>query len=276
MLTEVAEGVLVHHSELLANNTVVVLGPDGVLVVDPGITGTEMACLAVDLRELGTPVVAGFATHPDWDHVLWHPDLGDAPRYGTSRCAESMRELRADPDWRTRVSGALPEEAADDIPMEPFGLITALPAGATSLPWDGPTVRVVEHPGHSVGHAALLVVDSRVLAAGDMLSDVFVPMLDEQRSDNDPVADHLKGLDALAAVAGEVDVLVPGHGTVGRGDEVGRRIEADRAYVHALRDGGTFDDPRITSPAPGWEWTTMIHESQVERFGPRGGAPTPA
>lgn len=61
MLTEVAEGVLVHHSELLANNTVVVLGPDGVLVVDPGITGTEMACLAVDLRELGTPVVAGFA-----------------------------------------------------------------------------------------------------------------------------------------------------------------------------------------------------------------------
>src|SRR5690606_19532934 len=161
MLTEVAEGVLVHHSELLANNTVVVQGPDGVLVVDPGITGSEMACLAADLRSLGTPVVAGFATHPDWDHVLWHPDLGDAPRYGTSRCAESMRELRADPDWRTRVSGALPEEAADDIPMEPFGLITALPAGATSLPWDGPTVRVVEHPGHSVGHAALLVVDSR-------------------------------------------------------------------------------------------------------------------
>jgi glyoxylase-like metal-dependent hydrolase (beta-lactamase superfamily II) len=267
MLTQVAQGVLVHHSELLANNTVVVLGSGGALVVDPGITGTEMACLAADLRELGQPVVAGFATHPDWDHVLWHDDLGDAPRYGTARCAQSMRDLRADPEWRARVAGALPEEAAHDIPMDPFGLITALPAGASTIQWDGPTVRVVEHPAHAVGHAALVVVDSGVLVAGDMLSDVFVPMLDEQRGDNDPVADHLRGLDALGSVAGDVEVVVPGHGSVGRGEGVRRRIEADRAYVHTLRDGGTFDDPRVTSPAPGWEWTTMIHDSQVERFG---------
>ena len=95
MLTEVAEDVLVHQSALLRNNTVVVLGRAGVLLVDPGITGEEMACLASDLRELGRPVVAGFATHPDWDHVLWHHDLGDAPRYGTARCAEVMRTLRA-------------------------------------------------------------------------------------------------------------------------------------------------------------------------------------
>jgi glyoxylase-like metal-dependent hydrolase (beta-lactamase superfamily II) len=267
MLTQVAPGVMVHHSELLANNTVVVRGPTGVLVVDPGITGTEMACLAADLRELGQPVVAGFATHPDWDHVLWHDELGDAPRYGTARCAQCMGDLRADPAWRTRVTGAFPEEVADDIPVEPFGLITPLPTGATTVPWDGPAVRVVEHPAHAVGHAALVVVDSGVLVAGDLLSDVFVPMLDEQRGDNDPVADHLRGLDALAAVAGDVAVVVPGHGSAGRGGEVRRRIGADRAYVHTLRDGGTFDDPRVTSPAPGWEWTTMIHDSQVARFG---------
>jgi glyoxylase-like metal-dependent hydrolase (beta-lactamase superfamily II) len=72
MLTQVADGVLVHRSELLANNAVVVRGRAGVLVVDPGLTADEMACLATDLHELGQPVVAGFATHPDWDHVLWH------------------------------------------------------------------------------------------------------------------------------------------------------------------------------------------------------------
>jgi hypothetical protein len=32
-------------------------------------------------------VVAGFATHPDWDHVLWDAALGDAPRFGTTRGA---------------------------------------------------------------------------------------------------------------------------------------------------------------------------------------------
>ena len=76
MLTQVAEGVLVHQSELLQNNAVVVQGRAGVLLIDPGITGSEMACLANDLRVLGQPVVAGFATHPDWDHVLWHAELG--------------------------------------------------------------------------------------------------------------------------------------------------------------------------------------------------------
>ena len=53
MLTQVAEGVLVHQSELLQNNAVVVQGRAGVLLIDPGITGDEMACLANDLSRVG-------------------------------------------------------------------------------------------------------------------------------------------------------------------------------------------------------------------------------
>ncbi len=67
MLKRVADGVRVHQSELLQNNTVVVQGRAGVLLIDPGITSDEMACLANDLRELGQPVVAVFSTHPDRD-----------------------------------------------------------------------------------------------------------------------------------------------------------------------------------------------------------------
>ena len=93
MLRQVAEGVLIHQSELLQNNAVVVQGRAGVLLIDPGIQGSEMACLANDLRESGQSVVAGFSTHPDWDHVLWHAELGEAPRYGTVRCAAFMRDL---------------------------------------------------------------------------------------------------------------------------------------------------------------------------------------
>lgn len=262
MLTQVADGVHVHQSEVLLNNTVVVEGQDGVLVVDAGITGAEMTCLARDLD--GRPVVAGFATHPDWDHVLWHTDLGDAPRYGTARCADFMRDLRSKPDWQSRVAEALPPEVADDTPLDVFGLITALPSGTARIPWDGPEVRVVEHPAHAPGHAALLVPDRGVLAAGDMLSDLFVPMLDDFDGTNDPIGEYLIGLQRLAEVADDVEVLVPGHGSVARGDEVRARIERDRAYVEALRDGGDFDDPRISSPQPGWEWTTAIHEGQLE------------
>ncbi len=98
MLKQVAEGVYVHESEFIQSNSVVVQGREGVLLIDPGITSDEMANLANDLRELGQPVVAGFSTHPDWDHVLWHPDFGDAPRYGTARCAADMRDPRSNAD----------------------------------------------------------------------------------------------------------------------------------------------------------------------------------
>ena len=55
MLEQVAEGVLVHQSELLQNNTVVVQGRAGVLLIDPGIQGSEMACLAKDLPSWASP-----------------------------------------------------------------------------------------------------------------------------------------------------------------------------------------------------------------------------
>ncbi|WCI09602.1 MBL fold metallo-hydrolase [Arthrobacter sp. OVS8] len=104
MLKQVAEGVLVHESEFIQSNSVVVQGRDGVLLIDPGITTDEMADLANDLRELGQPVVAGFSTHPDWDHVLWHAAFGDVPRYGTARCAAAIHDLLSHKDWKVRVA----------------------------------------------------------------------------------------------------------------------------------------------------------------------------
>ncbi|MFF0699472.1 MBL fold metallo-hydrolase [Streptomyces tendae] len=267
MLTPVADGVLVHRSELLRNNTVVVQGEAGVLVVDPGLTTAEMGCLAEDLRQLGQPVVAGFATHPDWDHALWHAELGQVPRYGTARCSAYLRELRSEEGWKARVAEGLPPEIADETPLEGFGLIVGLPAGAELIPWNGPEVRVIEHPAHAPGHAALLVEDRGVLVAGDMLSDLFVPMLDDTEH---PVEDYLTGLRLLEKVADDVEVLVPGHGSVALADQVRVRIGQDREYLHALRDGRAPDDPRLgSSVEPGWEWVNDIHEGQAARMARR-------
>ncbi|QQM40051.1 MBL fold metallo-hydrolase [Streptomyces liliifuscus] len=264
MLKQVAEGVLVHQSELIQNNTAVVLGRDGVLLIDAGITGDEMACLANDLRELGQPVAAGFSTHPDWDHVLWHAELGEAPRYGTARCAAYMEDLLSNADWRARAAEALPPEIAEETPLDLFGLITGLPADTAHIPWDGPKVRIIEHPAHAPGHAALLIEERGVLAAGDMLSDVLIPMLDDTTN---PIENYLVGLSLIEGVADDVDVLIPGHGSIARADEVRTRIDQDRAYVHALRDGRAPSDPRLgPSAKPGWEWVDDIHEGQRRRL----------
>jgi glyoxylase-like metal-dependent hydrolase (beta-lactamase superfamily II) len=268
VLRQVAEGVLIHQSELLQNNAVVVHGRAGVLLIDPGICDSEMVCLANDLRELDQPVVAGFSTHPDWDHVLWHAKLGEAPRYGTARCAAAMRDLLSDAGWKARVAEALPPEIAEQVPLDLFGLITGLPAETAQIPWDGPRVRIIEHPAHAPGHAALLIEERGVLVAGDMLSDVLIPMLDLNAAD--PIEDYLAALRLLEGVAGDVDVLVPGHGSIGGADQVRVRIERDRAYVLALRDAHVLSDPRVgPSAKPGWEWVSDVHNGQAQRLARR-------
>ncbi|MBL0747684.1 MBL fold metallo-hydrolase [Nocardioides baculatus] len=269
MLTQIADGVLVHQSELLLNNTTVVQGQAGVLVIDAGITGSEMACLANDVRELGQAVVAGFSTHPDWDHVLWHTDLGEAPRYATARCAAVMQQVRSTADWQARAAAGLPPEIADETPLDLYGRITGLPPRTRRVPWNGPEVQIIEHPAHAPGHAALLIEECRVLAVGDMLSDVFVPMLDDFDDTNDPVQDYLVGLQLLDDLAGRVDIVVPGHGSVGGAGHLRARIDQDRTYVLALRDGHTPDDPRINTPQPGWEWVADIHTGQARSLAQR-------
>jgi glyoxylase-like metal-dependent hydrolase (beta-lactamase superfamily II) len=169
----------------------------------------------------------------------------------------------------------LPPECADDVPLDDlFGRITGLPAGTTRIPWDGPTVRIIEHQAHAPGHAALLVVERGVLVAGDMLSDVLVPMHDLDAVG--PIEDYLAALRQLEGVADDVDVLIPGHGSIGRADRVHSRIEQDRAYVQAVREGAAVDDPRIGSTAePGWEWVSDVHEWQLQRLAHRGSDATP-
>src|SRR6185436_15137589 len=97
MLNEVADGVWVRQSEWVWSNAVVVRGDEGLILVDPGIDGSDLTELADDLDGLGRPVVAGFSTHPHWDHLLWHPRFGDVPRYATAAGAQRERGARASP-----------------------------------------------------------------------------------------------------------------------------------------------------------------------------------
>lgn len=266
MLKQVAEGVLVHQSEFVQSNTIVVQGRAGVLLIDPGIQDQELTCLADDLSEAGQTVVAGFSTHPDWDHLLWHARFGGAPRYGTARCAAAIAEQLTDPGAKAEITAHLePTGIAAQVGLDLYGLITALPAESTQVPWDGPQVRIIEHQGHAAGHAALLIEERRVLVAGDMLSDVLVPMLDFDAAD--PIEDYFTALRLLEGVADDTEVVIPGHGSAGGAQEMRARITRDREYLRAMRDGRDPSDPRIGPAAkPGWEWVSDVHTGQLRRL----------
>jgi glyoxylase-like metal-dependent hydrolase (beta-lactamase superfamily II) len=156
----------------------------------------------------------------------------------------------------------LPADIAEQIPLDLFGLITGLPAEAAQVPWDGPEIRIIEHQAHATGHAALLLEERGVLIAGDMLSDVLIPFLDLEAAD--PIEDYLAALRLIEAVADDVDVVIPGHGSVGGADQLRARIELDRAYVKAMHDGGS-DDSRLTA-APNKDWLPGVHEWQLQQL----------
>jgi hypothetical protein len=69
---------------------------------------------------------------------------------------------------------------------------------------------------------------------------------------------------------GDVDVLIPGYGSIGGVGQVRARIEQDRAYMQALRGPGAPGDPRVGPTAKdGWDWVASVHERQLQRIARR-------
>ena len=245
MLTQVADGVWVRQSEWVWTNSIVVRGEDGLILVDPGIDGSELNQLADDLDRLGAPVVAGFSTHPHWDHLLWHHRFGDVPRYATAAGANAAGEGR-------ERAQAMAAESASGIPLELIALVTPLPADGGPVPGE-----IIEHHAHAFGHAAVLLADRGVLLVGDMLSDVLIPLFDSRQEYQGGAYEG--ALDRLDNAAGHVDVVVPGHGAVAEGPEVAARLAADRAYIDAVRRGEEPVDARLEQ-----DWLSGIHQSNLE------------
>lgn len=127
-----ADGVWVRQSAWVWSNAIAVRGEGGSVLVDPGIDGSDLNQLADDLDRLGLPVVAGFSTHPHWDHRLWHSRFGDATRYVTSAGAHTASEAR-------EPAQTMPAESASGVPLELIGLVTPLPADG------GPGMRAHRH-----------------------------------------------------------------------------------------------------------------------------------
>jgi glyoxylase-like metal-dependent hydrolase (beta-lactamase superfamily II) len=246
MLKQVADGVWVRQSEWVWSNAAVVRGEAGLTLVDPGISGSDLDQLADDVDRLGPPVVAGYSTHPHWDHLLWHARFGDVPRYATAACARVAGEARE----RAQKMAA---ESASGIPLELIALLTPLPADGGPVPGE-----LIEHDAHALGHAAILLADRGVLLAGDMLSDVLIPLLDARRPGQ--LSAYEAALDRLEKAAHHVDVLVPGHGAVARGPEIAARVAADRAYLDAVRRGDEPVDVRLEQ-----DWLSGPHQSNVEQ-----------
>ncbi len=257
MIQEVADGIFVRQSTCYQTNAVVIRDAAGLVMIDPGVHGSELGELSTFVRRLGLPVLAGFATHPHWDHVLWHPDFGTTvPRFATAACHATTRE-------RLTVLRNETVTEAPEAPLELVGELVPLPAGVHHLPWPGRSLAVLEHRAHAPGHAALFDERTHVLVAGDMLSDVEVPLFDPDGAD--PAGEYLAALDLLSGLLAQVTMVIPGHGQIAWGAAaVAERFRADYAYVRAVAAGADPSDRRLAADASyGADWLPGAHQCNL-------------
>ncbi|MEU9383270.1 MBL fold metallo-hydrolase [Streptomyces sp. NPDC048279] len=182
------------------------------------------------------------------DHLLWHSRFGDVPRYATPAAARIAGQAR-------ERAQAMAAESAPGVPLDLVALVTPLPADGGPVPGE-----IIGHEAHAVGHAAVLLADRGVLLAGDILSDVLIPLFDIRQDDQ--VGAFEKALDRLSEAIGHVGVVVPGHGSVAEGPEMAARVAADQAYIEALRSG---EDPVNGRLGPHADWLFGPHRSNVEQ-----------
>ncbi|GAA2753496.1 MBL fold metallo-hydrolase [Amnibacterium kyonggiense] len=241
-LRPAAPDVLVATSRRDRQSSVVLIGLGRrALLVDPGWTPDELDALAADLAALGLTVEGVVATHAHYDHLLWHPSFGAARRWASAPTASADRVAMLD----ELGPGFAPVTFRTAPPITPV---------RSRIPWTGPAVHVVVTDAHASGHASLWIPRGRVLVAGDLLSDVEVPLL----ADDDPLgAAYRRGLDAIEPLAARAALVVPGHGAPGA--DALDRLHRDRRWLDALDVGRPpVDDPRTATEANREAWSAAL------------------
>lgn len=226
-------GVTTSRRELTTST--VIVAKRAALLVDPAWDPNELAWIAQDLAAAGIGITAGFATHAHHDHLLWHPGLGGAPRWASGAVVRDAAANSA--ALVDRLGTGWPPDLADLV-----GRLTAVEGN--QLPWSGAEVEMITHDAHAPGHTALWIPAAKTLLAGDMLSDVELPLLEESSP-----ADFAAGLAALRPLVDRALFVIPGHGRPANGAAAAAaRWRADRRYLSALIAVGESDDPRLALP----------------------------
>lgn len=235
----VTTGVWVATSRNYSTTSTIVARDGRALLIDPAWDVDELISLAEAIAELGLVVSSAFHTHAHHDHLLWAEAFGQVPRWATPAAVEMVREHGS--KLRTLLGKELEAFVGDD-----FARIEALPGNEIPAPFgtDGPheIMEVISHDGHAPGHGALWLPERGLLVAGDMLSDLELPLPFTPEG----LSAYLPALDALEPYVDKAQWLIPGHGTPT--DRPLQRLQADRNVLEALLRGEDIDDGRRSLP----------------------------
>jgi glyoxylase-like metal-dependent hydrolase (beta-lactamase superfamily II) len=211
-LTKVADGVYSYVGEKdaspthsFAANAGIVIGRDGILVIDTLISAKEAQRFLADIRKVSDkPIKYVVNTHAHLDHAFGNGVFANAGAVVISHLADRKMLERTGASTLQNVGtfGLKPEDMA--------GTEIVLPALAFSdrmqVDLGGEMIELIRlAPSHTDGSVIVYLPAKKLLFSGDVLFTDFHPFM----ADGD-IPGWTKTLDALLAM--DVERIIPGHG----------------------------------------------------------------
>lgn len=233
-VVSVHRDALVVTSRMWQTNAVALRAGGEAMLIDAPYFPDELDALPSLLAQSGFEPVALLATHADFDHLLARLAF---PGLSLGVGESTVQRLHREP-------GAAQRELRDrdaehyvvrDAPLA-LGQLQALPVpGSLELGSEGAELELELHPaeGHTSDGMAVLSRAHGVLAVGDYLSDVEIPMLSEDGS----LDDYRATLARLAPLVEQAQTIVPGHGAPHTSETALRLLDEDVDYLDALERG---------------------------------------
>lgn len=203
---------------------------DESFVVDSPLHAEELGSLPTLLEQMGWGVSGLLSTHGDFDHLLGRLAF---PQAALGVCETTAARLKAEMGAAARRLREFDEEQYIERPQPlRLGDLQALPVPGR-LDIGDEQIELVPADGHTHDGMALWLGWAKVLIAGDYLSPVELPWLQEQGSREG----YLATLGRLKPYVEQAVWVVPGHGGPIDAARALAIMREDVAYLQALGEG---------------------------------------
>jgi glyoxylase-like metal-dependent hydrolase (beta-lactamase superfamily II) len=228
-------------------NIVIMEGPDGLLMVDSGLSDSTSGILDKTDKMGNGKVVQLFNTHWHTDHTGSNVILG-----------EKGAKIIAQENVKTRLAkGQYMEFFKRKVdPMDPEGLPSETFKDKGKIKFGSETAEY-HHlpPAHTDGDSVIHFHNANVFHGGDLLFSGMFPFIDY--GSDGSLAGMAGNAEKIYKMVGDDTIVVPGHGPVGKkGDvrEFADMLQASLAiFQKAMKEGKTMDKMQAEKPFAAYE-----------------------
>lgn len=251
--TEVAPGIYMFEGQggFTGGNLGLLVGDDGIVLIDDGIPEVSVATLAAVEAVIGAPPDFLINTHAHGDHTGSNDEYREM---GTTVLAhDNLRQALVDDENFPRAG--LPELTFND---------------AVTFHLNGQTAYIFHIPSaHTSGDSAIHFTEANVLHTGDVLFNRIFPFIDIDGGGS--VNGYIAGQQRMLGMIDDDTTVIPGHGPLA--DKADMQAALDmlidaQARVQALVDEGlSLDEVKAANPLAtyeSWSWGFITTERMTE------------